>query len=480
MFTLAVEFLTGRYVATAYNDRDRAEWPPHPARVYSTLVATHFDDPRPEERRALEWLEQQGPPSLAVSEASERQLHTVFVPVNDKAADPDRRVRQPRTFPSVTPAQPRVELTWPHANASPDISAALDRLAARVVRLGHSSSLVSVRVANRAVETNWRPDDAGETRLRVVGPRQLADLEQRFQVHRETEPRVMPAILRVYTNRPARRATEVPGSIFSDEWLVLHRVDGPRLPSVSAVGLARAIRKILLSFAAEPIPEVLSGHRVDGTRSETAHLAVVPLPFVGSRQADGALLGIALVLPRDIDEADRRAVFRAVAAWEGTQRTDMEETPRLPVHLGAAGVMFVSRIDELTEPRTTLRPWTWCGPARRWASATPVALDRNPGNLKSRDPRQLAQAVTGAEGAVRVGCQRLGLPSPTAITILPAAPIPGSAKASHFPPFPGKDERVQRVLTHVAIEFAERVRGPILLGAGRYVGLGLMRPVDHD
>ena len=40
MFAIRVECLTGRYVATAYDDRSRAEWPPHPARLFSALVAT--------------------------------------------------------------------------------------------------------------------------------------------------------------------------------------------------------------------------------------------------------------------------------------------------------------------------------------------------------------------------------------------------------------------------------------------------------
>jgi CRISPR-associated protein Csb2 len=127
MFGLVIEFLTGRYVATAFNDRERSEWPPHPARLFSALAAAHFDDPRPEERRALEWLAQQGPPSLLASEAFEREAHTVFVPVNDRADgevkmggkkvtfldQPERRTRQPRTFPSVTPLEPRVVFVWP-------------------------------------------------------------------------------------------------------------------------------------------------------------------------------------------------------------------------------------------------------------------------------------------------------------------------------------------------------------------------------
>jgi hypothetical protein len=42
MLAIELVFLTGRYVATAYNSRTESEWPPHPARVFSALSATHF------------------------------------------------------------------------------------------------------------------------------------------------------------------------------------------------------------------------------------------------------------------------------------------------------------------------------------------------------------------------------------------------------------------------------------------------------
>jgi CRISPR-associated protein Csb2 len=177
---LGVELLSGRYVATAYNDRDAAEWPPHPARVFSALVATwadHDDDDaarsRAErERAALRFLEALPPPTVLASAsdaAGFRSVAPVFVPVNDVslvsspsrekldeaterldsasdpksraklekeieklaaklAADtakaiavpskfskedlngrilPELRTKQPRTFPSVHPAEPR-------------------------------------------------------------------------------------------------------------------------------------------------------------------------------------------------------------------------------------------------------------------------------------------------------------------------------------------------------------------------------------
>ena len=73
MLAVEVAFLTGRYVATAYNSRDEAEWPPHPARLFSALVATHFASAAVEgadhaaERSLLQLMERLGPPELHAS-----------------------------------------------------------------------------------------------------------------------------------------------------------------------------------------------------------------------------------------------------------------------------------------------------------------------------------------------------------------------------------------------------------------------------
>ena len=83
-FAIEVNFLTGRYVATYHNDRQRGEWPPHPARLFSALVASWAEDGGDStEREALEWLEIQGPPRIDASEAVPRSVVSHFVPVND-------------------------------------------------------------------------------------------------------------------------------------------------------------------------------------------------------------------------------------------------------------------------------------------------------------------------------------------------------------------------------------------------------------
>jgi CRISPR-associated protein Csb2 len=188
---------------------------------------------------------------------------------------------------------------------------------------------------------------------------------------------------------------------------------------------------------------------------------------------------VALVLPRDASDEDRRSLFRAVARWESDHRRQDEDIPDLPILLGRAGSVLVARVED--PPRQqTLQSATWCWASRHWVSATPVALDRNPGDLWVRDGQRAAQAAAEAAAVVRLACQHIGLPLPVDVTILPSPALVGAEKSRHFGPFPGSDARLQRVLAHVALEFAQPVTGPVLLGAGRYVGLGLMRPVNHE
>ncbi len=562
MFALEITLLTGRYVATSFDDRGRAEWPPHPARLFSALCATHFEalEPPVAEREALAWLERQGAPEITAPEASAREVVTVFVPVNDtsvvgsldkelgaldearaemgaakekggkalaaaekklaKAAArleeatrkaiapvapgkegkegpadavsllPERRTRQPRTFPSVAPEEigsvdPQVVFVWPEAEPSLEQRSTLDALAARVVRLGHSSSLASVRVREDRPAPTWVPDAVSArptqdtTVLRVVGSGQVEALSSAFERLGDAPGRVMPAAFQRYVRPRLDQTPELPTTLFGDDWIVLRRVDGPRLPSIRAVDIARALRNALMAAHGPDAPEVLSGHRPSGSRSERPHMAYLPLPFVASQHADGSILGVALVLPREATEEERITVYRTLHRWEGQERQGDEDTPRLPLLLGRSGVLGVARLED-EAAQSTLRASTWCAASRIWSSATPVALDRNPGDLRSSDPTKEAAAYAEAEATIAASCVRLGLPAPLRVTVQPAAPLAGADKARHFPPFSTGKPPVQRVLVHATLIFATRVTGPILLGAGRYFGLGLFRPLgDH-
>lgn len=564
---LRIEYLTGRCTATSYNDRSTAEWPPHPARVFSALVHAWADGDPPDdaERAALDWLAELPPPAIKATGAWERTVVTHFVPVNDVSALqgferqreklaaerqalavaeaaateaparggdaagrreaerelqrlkrsvdrqrlalaallakdnapdpdpkdaavkraakllPDRRTRQGRAFPSVTPHDPVVHLVW-EGNATDVRMPILDALARRVVRLGHSSSLVSCRFVEAGPAPTLVPRHDGAVTLRVPGAGQVDQLTSAHELHRQVEPRVLPCRFQRYGLPADEDRVSAPRSWFSDEWIVLRQVSGPRLSATLTAEVAQAVRAALMSHAQDPPAEVLSGHREGGEPSERPHLATVALPYVGSAHATGAILGVALVLPRDVASEDRRALLAALGGWEADARLRLGdgevEAPPVEVRLGARGLIELERVVWGAPPLMNLRPATWCRPARTWVSATPVALDRNPGNLFAREPDVARAAYESAAEIVATGCVRIGLPRPTRVEIIPSVPMPGVAKARAFPPFPTDRRKAQRVKVHAVLEFDEPVQGPVVVGAGRYYGLGLFRPLD--
>ena len=112
----------------------------------------------------------------------------------------------------------------------------------------------------------------------------------------------------------------------------------------------------------------------------------------------------------------------------------------------------------------TLRSATWRRPARTWRTATPILLDRFP---KKNGP--------GVEEIVAASCRRIGLSDPIAIEHGPYATLKGVPPVSSFRLRRTREERA-RWGVHARLQFATPVRGPVVLGAGRYFGLGLMRP----
>lgn len=571
MLALRLDYLNGRAIATAYNDRGGAEWPPHPARVFSALVATWaeqdpLDAPEAEaERAALEWLEQQESPALACDEGSARTVMTHFVPTNDvsllpgrldslaakrdearvelqtaedegagssrnsetaKAAKvagkakaallkietqyqeacttafavgtssiderrraaallPEARGRQARTFPSLALPEPVVHLCWSSVADSPH-QAALDRLAARLVRVGHSSSFVHARWLREAPEPSWIPYERGELLLRVVGPGQFERLRVEFARHGGVEPRVLPFRAQRYrgTNDMARAAPDDVRHFDAREWIILKRVGGPVLPLARVVDVANAVRGALMRHAEQPVAEVICGHAENGDPSRAPHLLILPLAHVGHHRADGAIKGVALVLPRALDDTARRPVLRALGRWEAQARIESgdsgDDAPTLKLGMRDALVLEVQRQVWGDPGLSALRPATWCEATREWLSVTPVALDRNPGDLTHTDAAKRQAAFRAAAESIARACENVGLPLPEAVTVLPSGTWAGGAKAAHFPAFPPDPGKVRRVKVHARIRFAQPVQGPVILGAGRFLGLGLFRPVQHE
>lgn len=299
----------------------------------------------------------------------------------------------------------------------------------------------------------------------------------RFEHERAPAPPAQP--LHAELRRAAANlAHRIPCSVFG-HLILLARIAGPHLPITSTAGLARQLRRALMPFADQPVPEVISGHRPDGPTSEVPHLAVVPLPDLAGPRFDGSLLEIALVLPRASDSAARTVVLRALArCFEDRHRSAHAAALALPLLLGESGILVLERDHRRAMPG--LRPATWIGPSLRWASATPLALDRNPGDLHHAAPARRAAAHTAAAACVSEAVRRIGLPYPAEVDVSRAPLLAGTAPPGAYPRFPSDPRRPLRILVHASLTFRRPVLGSVLVGAGRYHGLGLCLPVDDD
>jgi CRISPR-associated protein Csb2 len=196
----------------------------------------------------------------------------------------------------------------------------------------------------------------------------------------------------------------------------------------------------------------LSGHQDSGRPAVRTHAAYLTLPFVSDTQvhADGRILGMALALPGDVTTQDRRQVLRLLAGLRF-------------LTVGGVGRLDLERLSPEQVIHHNLRASTWTGPSRRWASVTPVLLDRFP--KRNRET---------VESVIARGCEWVGFPPP-AVLAERHSPLHGVEPSFRYCT---RQSRF-RLFTHATLTFDREVQGPLLVGAGRYLGLGLFRPLQE-
>jgi CRISPR-associated protein Csb2 len=516
MLTLGIRYLTGCVVATDVADRRRVEWPPHPGRVFMGLAAAYFQTRGdPAERAALEWLEVQRPPQVRAQEHVERPVVTHYVPVNDKAGPSKAplqsaagltRARQPRTFARAWLEDDTAYLVWPDAQPEAHF-APLEELCRKVTRIGHSSSLVQMWVSETPPEatTNWLPDEARATeRFRVPtagllrylerqhNQRQIDEffdlseaagdasdkkgqkaakiaLRERFQNQAPVRLRPELSISQGYAPRPDEAERPAAGTVFDPRLLVfaLRRRDGPyrHLDLAATLQLTGRFREALLQHLGAEPPEILSGH-CGQARSEQPHVAFLPLPFVGHEHAHGGILGVALAVPREIEAVDRQRLLKALAALrsEGLMLGALGRWDLDSPDAGTLSVAFRNRV------------WTAApAGARQWATVTPYVYDRHAkAKDKAAHQRELAQSIGQSWQRVRQS------PEVSVEVIITPVSAHLGAPASHQFPRLGRKDGSECRHTHAILIFDRPIIGPVLLGAGRYRGYGLCRPLERE
>jgi CRISPR-associated protein Csb2 len=479
------------------------------------LAAAHFETGQDTaERKALEWLESLpiSAPQIVAAEHMERPVVTHYVPVNDKAgpskaplqsASGLMRTRQPRTFARAWLEDDTVFLIWPEADADGHF-APLENLCGKVSRIGHSASLVQMWASQAAPGSpaNWLPDeDRATEQFRIASAGSLQYLEQQFNQteideffelkhalvdgsDKKRKGEIKTALEKRFQNQtPIRRRPQmslshgyaraksetqphVAGTIFDPRLLIfgLNRVNGPyrHLDLSATLQLTARFRESLLQHFGTHVSETLSGHKGE-MRAERAHLAFLPLPFVGHQHSHGGVLGIAVAIPRAIELYDKQRLLQALT---GIRREGLK--------LGALGCCEVC-LPDLGDSPLTLQSRSWTASptgARQWATVTPYVYDRH---SKAKDRVAYQNELADA---LRLSWERVGQEQDllTDVIVTPVSPHLGAPASHEFPRLTRKDGNECRH-SHVILIFDRPVVGPILLGAGRFRGYGLFKPV---
>jgi CRISPR-associated protein Csb2 len=525
MLSLGIRYLMGWAMAAADGaKKEVAEWPPHPDRVFQALAAAWFETGQDDaEGQALRWLEQLAPPSLSVSGHEPRQVVTHFVPVNDVVLSsnkqvvkvttdpacsltalkdaglsqtPEFRSRQPRSFPVAIPHSPVLHLIW-DVDVPPVLSEGLARLCDKAVSIGHSASLVQMWVEDAPYPVTLTPvAGSARHRLRVPGTGRLqhlesrcnrqaviahadlsaemqratgkakkdllARLQQEFPLGAPISQRPSPGLWQGYDVPRPQTVEETRGSLF-DSHLVILALSGTRLTLETTLQLCEALRGSMLSACTAPIPEWLSGHQPDASPSRHPHMALLPMPFVDRDHADGRVLGLALAVPREIDPGE---VDRCLSPW---LRDDFGQPRRLRLFNGQWFSCELG-LETRENPPHNLQAETWTRSSRRWATVTPIVLDRH-----FDGPAKWDRAAE----SIKDSCERIGLPRPMDVLLQTAPLFTGVPHCRDFPRLVRKKDGGLSHHMHALLLFEDDVVGPVLLGAGRYRGYGLCRPLQQ-
>lgn len=187
--TLTLRFPLGQY--QAHDGRGNAEWPPSPARLATSLLATAYDLHDAEAVRVTRSLYHLPAPAITTPPATER--HTAYsrwAPV-DVTLDDKGKTGRGGLSPKIAKPAERGTLigdgattfTWPATLPQADLTV-LDRVLLEVPYLGRPTSPVIINrtttdAHTQESATRWDPDPAGPTALNIATPRLLAALDAR-------------------------------------------------------------------------------------------------------------------------------------------------------------------------------------------------------------------------------------------------------------------------------------------------------------
>ena len=491
---IAVRFYEGRY-------HGAGDWPPAPARLFQAVMAGSARGAAvpPEVQEALDWLEELPPPVIAAPRGQPGQPYKSFVPNNDldaelskrRTPDYDKAVANIRVGKSIRPFLFDVEVPILYCWSIDDNSAKAEvicEIADGLYQLGRGIDMAwaeaAVIGADEALERFsshggivYLPSRGGDFGLKLLCPRQgsrqslttrFEGMRYRFRVGGTNRKPT-----RIFVQPPKPKLVKIAYNARPERFVFELRRGGATAVFVGwSLGAATELVTAVRDKAAERLHEVvpdLADHvehylmgRGATDADKAARVRIVPIPSIGHAHADMTIRRLAVYVPQScpLRVADLAWAFAQVS-WTDDDGVVVKELQR-------------------TEDDRMVQRFERRG--RRWRSVTPLALPM--ARRRRIEPARRADEAKGATeraaeearaaAAIRQALRHAGVRA--AVAELRVQREPFDRLGERAESFAVGTRFSGLALWHASITFAEPVAGPVLLGDGRFLGLGLMRP----
>lgn len=479
------------------------DWPPSPGRLFQALVAgaaTH-GGLADEDCAALEWLELLPAPIIAAPVARQTRGFLNYLPNNDldsKGGDPSRvseiraaKLIKPRLLDSQVPI--RYFWDFEDAPAADRCAARVCSVAERLYQLGRGVDMAwawgDVLDGTHAREqlrdhrgTVHYPGSSGsDATLACPEAGSLKSLVERYHAHCRRFADVVgdKKIRQVFVQPPKPHFRQI--GYDNPPTTRLYNLGGAMAPwpLVKSCELVKRVRDAAAKRLIDACPQmkdqierVLIGRGttdLDGTD----RVRIIPMPSIGSLHADRAIRRVLVRIPPGCPIRSEDIDWAVSGSVSGMDRNSGEAL----LYLVPANDHKMLRHYGLARGED----------GQRWRTVTPAVLPEN----------QVVRGMgsRGGRNQRKSGSDRMSDIGNAASNVLQAlrhAKIRARANGVRVQrePFDAKGARAEAFcagtrfprerLWHVEVSFAERVPGPVIIGDGRYAGLGLMAPVRHE
>jgi CRISPR-associated protein Csb2 len=485
---------------------EECDWPPAPSRVFQSLthaafagVPTQTEQYHQSASQALQWLEKQAPPRIDAPKPSEGQTNIKFqnaLPLNNRTKTqllkaglqlaPLRRISQYDFCKGDTGQIPlQVRYVWQISSSNSIPLDDLSELAARVSYFGRAEDRVemnfSISEELPAMEVGiqrWLPTHRTSTVLNVPRSQSLAELVTRHNITPASRVRKA-STASCFQQQAYQEHDTLPF------WQPVHvgivklvRAEDGDVASFDVLYASKYrawLRAAILRCADKDIRwldkplalELISGHRHDDSFSRNPHLAIVPLPSLHSNgMADGnvrrfALLGYATELKSKEATEIYKTLYQSL--------NDIEI-----IHHGKA-TGFFAQTD--TSGERNDKVWKlYTATSSCWTTSMPIALTSKFDVSKSLSPN-LKHQKRQAEltKLIRRALKLQGVPNETVEQV--DITISSSPFLQHTHRVEEYRKEGNGYLIHAKLQFPCPVRGPVIIGDGRYSGMGLCFPI---